>query len=190
MIMSFSSVFADLREAAEKRHPGRMSDECVVSKRSLRELLYHFDRLDTEIRAIDADKDFKRGYEKNIRPPEQIAMYIYNGYGGDTLREYIDGKHGECVTCGSTDGKHAEDCSFYNYALPLVRAHNAHCSGCELPEDRPVKIEQELIPCSHYYRDYFCGYDGDLPMCDKTFDDCKLHGNVERFNGYVKVTYK
>jgi len=41
--------------------------------------------------------------------------------------------------------------------------------------------EQDTIPCPCVYKSGICGYDGDLPSCDKTLEDCKQHDNSERF---------
>lgn len=38
--------------------------------------------------------------------------------------------------------------------------------------------------CSHTYKEVECGYDGLLPTCKRTLDDCRLHENTTRYGGY------
>jgi phage-related protein len=40
--------------------------------------------------------------------------------------------------------------------------------------------------CRHIYKGPFCGYEGDMPTCDKTLtgaDGCEAHDNVARYGG-------
>jgi hypothetical protein len=48
--MSFAKVLAQLREAADHRQRGVNPDKAYVDRLDLQELLYHFDRIDTELR--------------------------------------------------------------------------------------------------------------------------------------------
>lgn len=48
--MSFASMLDHLRDAANTRQKGVSPDMCYVRREALRELIYHFDRLDAEVR--------------------------------------------------------------------------------------------------------------------------------------------
>ena len=47
----------------------------------------------------------------------------------------------------------------------------------------PGEEVEAITLCPYIYKDAFCRYAGDVPSCDKTFKDCRSHGNVERFGG-------
>ncbi|TWH49610.1 hypothetical protein [Sporomusa sp. KB1] len=60
--MSFSKQLARLREAAANRQEGVRQDKAYVDRKDLQELIYHFDRIDTEIRTL-----LPRNGSKNIK---------------------------------------------------------------------------------------------------------------------------
>ncbi|SMC63787.1 hypothetical protein [Sporomusa malonica] len=49
---NFAKQLARLREAANNRRRGIQQDTAYVDRRDLQELIYHFDRIDAEIRAL------------------------------------------------------------------------------------------------------------------------------------------
>lgn len=65
-----------LREAAEKRHPGRMGDTTVVNKKDLQELIHHFDRLDREVRFNKLDQEYR--YPEFAEVIEELDSAIKN----------------------------------------------------------------------------------------------------------------
>ncbi len=41
--------------------------------------------------------------------------------------------------------------------------------------------------CASEYKELHCGYKGELPTCNKSIEDCKQHGNIARFGGFLPI---
>lgn len=48
-----------------------------------------------------------------------------------------------------------------------------------------ARCGSRILPCPHVFGDERCGYDGDaFDACDKTPEDCRERGQLERYGGY------
>lgn len=56
--MSFHEQLKRLRDAAENRQEGVNPDNAYVKRRDLKELIYHFDRIDRELRQYYAERNY------------------------------------------------------------------------------------------------------------------------------------
>ena len=41
-----------------------------------------------------------------------------------------------------------------------------------------------IVDCQYIYKDACCGYKGEIETCDMSLEDCKRHGNIQRFGGF------
>jgi len=47
--------------------------------------------------------------------------------------------------------------------------------------------EDNFNKCCFDYRDKRCNYQGEITTCNKTIEDCKQHGNIARFGGFLPI---
>lgn len=79
--MSFHQTLKRLREAAgESPFPGDIPDYRRVWVEDLRELLYHFDRLDYEIRDLYAEKIQRELGDGSPEAKEEYKMKVIDRY--------------------------------------------------------------------------------------------------------------
>lgn len=112
-----------------------------------------------------------------------------------TLQFYVErynGAIGSMVTIIIVNAKHLDS----DYAELTVDMDIMSCKctaqwvtftlGAVNPLNRKHPVDQYIaLHCRfNYMDDPRCGYVGDMPMCDRTIDACKLRGNISRFGGH------
>jgi hypothetical protein len=96
--MSFKERLTQLKEAASIRQPGRRVDLALVRRKDLAELIYHFDRLDQEVRAIYKLNGTGMIFRERQRQIEQ------EGWTPEHDQQHYDSELAKAAVCYATPG--------------------------------------------------------------------------------------